>query len=281
MQKIFFSPQNILAFLCLVFYPLTAPSAPGAKLDSFWNKFNDGNKQQICHKSWQIILDRGVVKDNRLKQNLFSYTTLSSKERSLLRNYLEYLQSIDPRVFSRAEQKAYWINLYNALTVKLVLENYPVESITEIKQRFYHFGHWNKKLAIVQGRHLSLNDIEHRILRPIWKDPLIHYGVNCASIGCPDLSSIVFTGENVDRLLEQAAKKYINHSRGLLIERGQLILSSIYEWYEEDFGGGREGVFKHLMEYANPEKRSILENYQGKVLYHYNWSLNDRKLLVK
>ena len=133
-------------------------------------------------------------------------------------------------LYSRREQKAFWINLYNALTVRLVAESYSVGSIRDIASPF------DTKVVEVEGQPLSLNDIEHRILRPIWSDARIHYAVNCAAIGCPNLLPVAFTGPNTGQLLELAAHGYINHRRGARIEDGGLIVSKIYGWFTEDFG---------------------------------------------
>ena len=266
---------TILFTYLLLSLPVVVLAAPESILDSYWNVFDDKNKKSINHEQWQTLLDTYLVQNDSLKQNLFSYKKVSSQDKDLLKNYLNFLKSLDPKIYSLPEQKAYWLNLYNALTVNLILESYPVASITDIKQRFYHFGPWDDKIVDVKGKQLSLNDIEHRILRPIWKDPRIHYGVNCASIGCPNLLLKVFTGKNVDALLKQAAVDFINHDRGVLFEEEQLSLSKLYSWYQVDFGEGEEGVIKHLMKYAKPKLKIKLKNYQGSILYEYDWRLND------
>ncbi len=161
----------------------------------------------------------------------------------------------------RPEQLAYWINLYNALTVQVVLDHYPVASIHDIaiSPGLLAIGPWDKPLIEIEGAAVSLNDIEHRILRPIWRDPRIHYAVNCASIGCPDLQARAFTAETAEALLEAAARAYVNHPRGARVEAGELTVSSIYAWYREDFGGTEAGVIAHLKRYAAPELAKALE----------------------
>ena len=168
---------------------------------------------------------------------------------------------------------AYWINLYNALTIFVIVPRYPVASIKDIKSGIVDFGPWNLELFPLQGEKLTLNQIEHGILRPIWKDPRIHYAVNCASIGCPNLSPETFRSDNLERLLEQAAVDYINHPRGAQVEDDELVVSSIYDWFMEDFGGAHTGVFAHLKQYANPELADILDNYSD-FDDDYDWNLN-------
>ncbi len=166
--------------------------------------------------------------------------------------------------------------LYNALTVKVVLDHYPVDGIRDIdfSPGLFADGPWDKKLVEIEGEDVSLNDIEHRILRPIWRDPRIHYAVNCASIGCPNLQPTAFTAANTDALLAAAAQAYVNHPRGARVEGGKLIVSSIYVWFQEDFGGNDAGVISHLRRYADPGLRSRLSRIERIGDHFYDWSLN-------
>ena len=106
-------------------------------------------------------------------------------------------------------------------------------------------GPWGRALIEVEGEALSLDDIEHRILRPIWRDARIHYAVSCASIGCPNLQRTAFTDTNADELMAAAAHAYINHSRGVRIDGGRLIVSKIYSWFREDFGATDAAAVAH------------------------------------
>src|SRR5258708_8232131 len=119
----------------------------------------------------------------------------------------------------------------------MVMVHYPVRSILDIdiSPGLFARGPWDNSLIQVEGEALTLNYIEQRILRPIWNDPRIHYAVNCASVSCPNLQNRAFTGATVERMLDSAARAYINNRRGARIEGGQLIVSSIYDWYQEDF----------------------------------------------
>ena len=154
---------------------------------------------------------------------------------------------------NRVEQKAYWINLYNALTVKVVLGRHPVKSIRDIRLGgLFSSGPWDARLATVEGEKVSLNDIEHRILRPIWRDNRIHYAVNCASVGCPNLAAEPYTAANTERLLDEGARAYVNHPRGLFGEKGRITASRIYDWYREDFAASEKGLVDHFRSYAAP-----------------------------
>jgi len=247
---------------------------PDADLWSIWNTADESATGTIDHRDWQYLLDTYLVTTSPDGIHRFDYRAVTPADRARLHGYIEKLTGTDPRRYPRAVQLAYWINLYNALTVEVVLQHYPVKSIRRIYGGLFGTGPWNRKLIAVAGRPLSLNDIEHRILRPIWRDPRIHYAVNCASLGCPNLAAQAFTAENAERLLDTGARAYINHPRGVSFKGGRLTLSKIYKWFAVDFGGTRQGVLAHLQRYAGPELRAQLGGYDGRVRYRYDWGLN-------
>ena len=159
-----------------------------------------------------------------------------------------------------------------------MLDHYPVDSIRDISisPGFFSVGPWGKKLIRIEGEELSLDDIEHRILRPIWKDPRIHYAVNCASMGCPKLMPRAFTAQNTEELLERGAKDFINSDHGARFESNtRLVASSIYDWFQEDFGGTESGVIAHLREYARAPLIEKLSGVDEVYDFEYDWTLND------
>ena len=251
-----------------------------ADVTSDWNESNPSNPTEIDHGIWQTILDRYLESDHNTGVNLFDYGRVDAQDRNVLKRYLGELQSLDPRTYNRKVQMAYWINLYNALTVYLVIDHYPVASIKKIGGLF-SFGPWDTVVARIAGHDLTLNDIEHKILRPIWKDPRIHYAVNCASLGCPNLSCKVYRAADLDDRLDQAARDYINHPRGVRFEDGTLVLSSIYDWYRDDFGSDKSSLLRHLKRYAKPALKDRLEGYHDETDYEYDWSLNAPKRTAK
>jgi hypothetical protein len=259
---------------------LTFAAAPESKVIPFWQTSNENATATIEHKLWQNILDNYVSPCHE-GASCFDYAKLLKNEadRKKLQDYLNDLQSLDPRTYAKVEQKAYWINLYNALTVSVVLEAYPVESITNIHKGLFGFGPWNDVHAKVAEQELTLNNIEHGILRPIWQDNRIHYAVNCASYGCPNLDSQAYTAKNTEELLETGAKNYVNHPRGVTFKENdnQLILSKIYEWYKVDFGNSDESVITHLIKYANADLAERLKKFKGSISYDYDWKLNQLK----
>jgi len=240
-----------------------------------WDKHDASNQQSIRHDQWQLFLDNYVSYSEKQGFNLVNYKAVTKKDKSLLSDYIKSLSAIDPRIYNRDQQMAYWINLYNAKTVELILDNYPVSSIRKLGEGFLSFGPWKDKLLSVANTPLSLDDIEHRILRPIWQDRRIHYAVNCASIGCPELSNRAFTADNLQKLLDQGERAYINHPRGVTFSNGRLLVSKIFDWYQSDFADSEQALLKYFSTYSNSEQADKLDSYQGRIRYEYDWSLNE------
>ena len=251
-------------------------AAPKADLWEYWVEQDPTSSARVDHSPWTAFLKR-YVSPGPKGVNRLDYQAVTAEDRSRLDSYLERLADTEVRSLSRESQKPFWINLYNALTVQVVLEHYPVGSIKDIdiSPGFFSSGPWGKKLVSIAGKELSLNDIEHRILRPIWEDPRIHYAVNCASLGCPNLQTEAYTPENTEALLDKGAGEYINHPRGVSIQDGELVVSSIYEWFQEDFGGSDAGVIEHLRQYAEPELKNKLQGFDSIGDHRYDWTLND------
>ncbi len=268
------APLCLVAVLAAVL-ALPAAAAPRAELWPRWTAHVPGSTLRVDHAAWNTLL-AARVRRGPGGVNRFDYAGTTAPERRDLEAYLERLAATAVSRLDRDEQRAFWINLYNALTVKVVLDHYPVESIRDIdiSPGFFADGPWGRKLVRVEGEGLSLDDIEHRILRPIWRDPRIHYAVNCASLGCPDLQPEAFTTANTEALLERGARDYVNHPRGARIDGGRLVVSSIYHWFEEDFGGSDAGVIAHLRRYAAPALVRRLEGVERIADHRYDWSLN-------
>ena len=268
--------RNTLLVLALIAF-LTPPAAaaPEADLWDRWSAHDPTSTLSVDHAAWDRFLETYVVAgDDGI--NRVDYAGVSTADRDALELYFSMLSGTMVDRLGRAEQRAFWINLYNLLTVRVILDHYPVKSIRDIdiSPGFFADGPWGKPLATVEGEEVSLDDIEHRILRPIWKDPRIHYAVNCASIGCPNLMGEAFTAANSVALLERAAIAYVNHPRGARIEGGELVVSSIYEWFKADFGGTDGGVIDHLMGFAESALRAQLEAVTEIDDDQYDWSLN-------
>ena len=253
---------------------LSLYAAPKSVLWSKWTKNNPDNSKTIDHSPWTDFLKKYLVADTPSGINLVKYSSVSKKDKLKLDKYLSNFQSINISEYNRNVQFVYWINLYNALTVKLILDNYPVKSITEIKSGWFSFGPWNKKIAKIEGSEITLNDIEHRILRPIWKDNRIHYALNCASMSCPNLQAEAYTIKNTNNLLNKGVKAYIDSPRGVDFKNNYLYLSSIYDWYKGDFGKNDRELLSYLSKHADKNLYTKLIKYKNRIYYEYNWNLN-------
>lgn len=278
MLKVIHSPK---IFACLfsallLAFSVAANAAPKAKVWSFWDKSNENSSEVIDHSPWEQILTTYLVNNHESGVNLFNYAGVSEQDAALLEEYLDAMQSLDPRTYNRSEQQAYWINLYNALTVQVILDEYPIKSILKAGKGLINiFGPWDDDVAEIAGEELTLNDIEHRILRPIWNDDRLHFAVNCASIGCPNLQPVAFTADNTEAMLQAAAHEYLSHPRGAHFDKkGRLVLSQIFEWYGVDFGDNEQEVIRKISQYAPAELGEKMRNHKGKVKYDYDWGLN-------
>jgi hypothetical protein len=229
------------------------------------------NTDPINHDAWdKILASYASAADDGI--NRVDYKAIKTKAAAELKAYVKALEAVAITEYPKDEQFAYWVNLYNAATVQVITDNYPLESIRDIG--LLGQGPWKDKILKVEGKSLSLDDIEHGILRPIWKDVRIHYAVNCASLGCPNLALKAYRADNLEPMLEEAARAYINHPRGFNRIDGQLIASNIFEWYQSDWGS-EEDVLAHALKYATGETAALLKEATAIDAYDYDWSLND------
>jgi hypothetical protein len=256
-------------FLVFILSAALVSAAPKSDLWSIWTPSDEASTATIDHSTWNEFLSEYVSYDQGLAMNVMDYAGAKGRGESQLRRYISEMEKIKILSYSRAEQKAYWINLYNAVTVKLILDFYPLNSIRDISFGIFGPGPWDEELVTVEGTGLTLNDIEHRILRPIWNDPRIHFAVNCASIGCPDLWDVAYTAENTESIMDQAALRYANHPRGVRFEGDRLVLSSIFNWYSVDFKPSPQVYLAGLR-----SNERGLANWNGWISHEYDWALN-------
>jgi uncharacterized protein DUF547 len=251
----------------------SAMAAPNTDAWDFWAEDNPQSTRQVDHTLWQNFLDQYLVPQadgvNRVAYNRVGLGE-GHKE---LQTYLQNLADVDPRALTRDEQFAYWVNLYNALTVEVVLSNPDKKSIRRMGKGLFSFGPWDDTVATIAGEDVTLNDIEHRILRPIWQDPRIHFVVNCASIGCPNLQPQALRADNLEALLDTARNEYINHPRGVDTRPGTLNLSSIFDWYQSDFASDPQGLLKYLARF-HQQPDALLQADPERIKFDYDWTLN-------
>ena len=261
---------------------LASNSASAGELDAHFKANNPASQTTVDHGAWSAFLSKYVVRSAD-GVNRVAYSKVAAADKQSLTNYLRALQAVKVTALSSDEQRAFWINLYNALTINVVLDHYPVKSIRDISlggslfSSFVTGGPWAKALVAVEGKQLSLDNIEHDILRKVWRDPRVHYAVNCASIGCPNLVPVAFTAAALDAMLTQGARDYVNHPRGVRVSGQSARLSQIYSWFREDFGTGDAAILGHVKTYAEPGLKAQLDAVRSIAGYDYDWSLNDAK----
>jgi hypothetical protein len=255
----------------------TMPAAAG--VEQSFARYASGSTLTVDHAAWTAMLQRYVVATPS-GLNQVRYAAWKAESHGTLKGYVKSLEGTDVSKLDRPEQFAFWSNLYNAKTIDVVLDRYPVKSIKDIHlgggfMAAIAGGPWKAKLVTVSGYALSLDDIEHVILRGLFKDPRVHYAVNCASVGCPNLLREALTGATLEGQLDVAARAYVNSVRGVRADGDRVIASSIYNWFQPDFGGGVAGVVAHLKRYAEPALARRLDRAGTIHEYAYDWSLND------
>jgi hypothetical protein len=262
-------------FFLALLLACTCNAAPSKDLWDFWQTHDVNSTQTVQNIAWTQFL-RQYVHENKQGVNLVAYSKVGQTGKAKLAKYLTYLQGINIHLYNTEQQEAYWINLYNAETVELILQHFPVKSILDINisPGWFARGPWDAKVLTIEGQKISLNDIEHRILRPIWHDNRIHYALNCASYSCPNLQRQAYAAKKLNAMLDKAAEAYVNSYRGAHFENGSLMLSKIYDWYQVDFGGNEKGVIQHLALYAKPALKLKLAKIVSVSGYNYNWNLN-------
>lgn len=211
------------------------------------------------HTLWTQVLSTFV--DN---QGQVNYQGLKA-EHTLLDTYLQSLASNPVQDgWSREEKLAYWINAYNAFTIKLILDNYPVKSIMDIDGG----KAWDKVWIKLGNKSYSLNQIENEIIRPQFKEPRIHFAVNCAAKSCPPLLNQAWMPATLDAQLEQRAKSFVNNPAYNTIKTSNIQVSKIFEWYNQDFG--------NLISFLNNYSATTIKSGAAIAYREYDWALNGK-----
>jgi hypothetical protein len=207
-----------------------------------------------------------------VRHGVVDYRGLKQEEPQLDR-YLDVLSKVAPGSLTAAARFAFYVNAYNAWTLKLILEHYP--GITSIKDAGSLWrSPWKKKIARIDGRLLTLDEIEHGILRTQFKEPRVHFAVNCASKGCPPLYGVPFNGRDLDRQLDFVTRSFINDPSRYRLEDDVLYVSRIFKWFPEDFNHDPIGFFRTYAEGGlKVELQKRAQHLRVKYL-DYDWSLN-------
>jgi hypothetical protein len=226
-----------------------------------------------AHTKFNTILSKYVQLEG--KQSFFKYKELKANP-AVFNDYLKELESVersDYKGFTKDQQLSFWINAYNAYTIKLIMDNYPLDSIKDIGSIFS--GPLDKdfiKLKL-RDKKYTLNDIEHKTIRKYFKEPRIHFAVNCASMGCPSLLNEAFIAVKLNEQLERAASNFLlNTEKNAFISKDkELLLSKIFKWYGDDFKPKFGSVEGFVSKYITFPKGTEIE------WDDYSWKLNEIK----
>jgi hypothetical protein len=230
----------------------------------------------------QSIASSGTTVDNGLYGELLKkhvrdgrvdYAGFKTEEAKLDR-YLKILENVDPGILSRNEQFAFYINAYNAWTIKLILSGYPgVTSIKDLGSLLK--SPWKKKIVRIDGKVITLDHVEHEILRPRYKDPRVHFAINCAAKSCPPLRPEPFNGNILERQLDDSTRSFINNPQSYRLDDSELYVSRIFKWFSEDFN---EDIFGFFLKYATGNLKQELKSKSERIVVQYleyDWSLNE------
>lgn len=224
----------------------------------------------VSHAIWDKLLKSHVDKEGFVDYKGFI------RDSTKLNEYLGLLSAANPKAgnWSRDEQMAFWINAYNAFTVKLIIDSYPVSSIKDIKKGIAFVNSvWDIQFIKIGGDTYDLNNIEHKMLRSKFKDARIHAAINCASYSCPDLRNEAYTAEKLDKQLTDAMRKFVNDPRRNKVSAKKAEISEIFKWFRKDFTREAGSIRGFLNRYADKKLDA-----NGKISHlNYNWNLNESK----
>lgn len=223
------------------------------------------------HSKFTNILQKFTIKKGH--QTLVNYSQLK-KDTKELKSYLSDLESLnksDFKSFTSDQKLAFWINAYNAYTLKVVVDSYPVKTIRDIGGSFFSRGPWGDEFIPLFGKKMSLDDIEHKTIRKKFSEPRIHFAVNCASIGCPSLFQVAFTGEKLEEQLTSATLNFMTNKSKNYSKKGNLYLSKIFKWYGSDFEKKHKSHKDFALKFIKASKYADVEWNE------YDWNLNEYK----
>jgi len=250
--------------------PVVNPTKPAAEValieDQIENEVQDGrsstNRREARTKPDHYDMDRLLQKFVSADGSV-DYAGIKA-DPMLLDEFIRELENYPIKDdWERNEKLTYWVNAYNVYTLKLIVDNYPLSKITDLENG----KPWDKKWISLGGNTYSLNQIENKIIRPQFNDPRIHFALNCAAVSCPPLLNQAYLPSNIEKLMEQQTKKFINDPARTVIKGGEITISKIFDWYSDDFGN----IHAYLSKYYSGSVPKANINYS-----EYNWALNKK-----
>jgi len=223
----------------------------------------DAHAGEDIHATWNTLLHTYV------SDGVVNYSGIKKSALKDLESYIEKMATTDPAMFSKSDQLAYYLNVYNANVIKGIVDLMPTRSVMR------HKGFFKSPRVKIGGtahaKKISLDDLEHKIVRPTFKDPRVHFALVCAARGCPSIPDHAFSGAKIDHCLEHLATQFFNSKKGAQVRGRSLRVSSILDWYKSDFGTTKEAIIAFVRTY----RKGLPKNPKLSFL-KYDWALNDR-----
>jgi len=225
--------------------------------------------ERFDHAAWGVLLERGT------KGGLVDYRFMQ-QQRAGLDSYLKSIAEARLDQLTAGHLEALLINAYNACTVRSILDHPDVTSIRKIP------GVWTETKHRVGGFDLTLDDIEHRLLRPFFRDPRLHFALNCASRSCAPLPPWAYDGDRIEKQLEERARSFLSDPQKVRVDGSRLLVSEYFNWYGGDFTapgwkGAAPSIAAFIADYATPDVKAFIDRQGGKpsiAFIEYDWSLN-------
>lgn len=271
------SHRLITAFLAVTLASnLSTAAFCAAPLGRVWEPSRKVSADAVTHERLDALLRKYVDEDGYV--NYSTWQTSRADRRALLIYLAEIGRADLSKRATREAKLALWINAYNAVTIEGILRVYPTSSIRNHTKKF-GYNIWEDLPLLVDGREFSLDDMEHKVLRKLG-EPRIHFAIVCASVGCPRLRAEAYTREKMEKQLADNARDFFSRRQNLQVSLSsqRLYLSSILDWFGEDFGSSQAARLRAIRPYLPATARRIVDSGKARVKFlDYNWNLNDQK----
>ena len=263
----------LLFSVCLMVSAGSSATIPMKKIE-FWDDSEPSSLIDLDHSAFENLLKKYVITDHPSGIARFNYTSVTQSDFEKLNEYLTYLQFMEPRQLTKAEAKAFWINLYNAATLNMVLQAFIDNgNVSKIMARGLPARRWRRDIVTIAQQEMSLEDILNGVIRPLYKDPRVHYAIFFCALGGPDMPTEVLRGDNNDALLDALEAQYLQQSRAARIEGNELVLSEMFDNYDIDFAPNQGALLNYLRDKVSAEVATSIDSVSD-VRFEYDLTVN-------
>lgn len=259
--------RQLIALVLLLATATSVAAQPASSITEHWRAHNADSRATIDHSAFTAFLQKYVVERDDAP-NLVRYGAVTAADRQALQAYIRALTAVPLSRYNRSEQLAYWLNLYNAALLNLVLQHYPIASVRDINQP------WDTPVVKIDGVALTLAQIRTDILWPIWREPMACYGLSWAALGGPELRASAYRGSAVYAQLRAAAKAFVRSPQGFAIKNDRLYLSRFFTFNKNAFGRSSAALISQLREHVPPASSARLDIFDRIAGFRFNWQLN-------